>query len=478
MKSPLRVLHLEDDPNDVELVQSMLSAEGIDCEIVHVETREAFCEAIEQGAFDVILADYSLPSFDGLTALAIAKEQCPDVPLILVSGQLGEELAIESLKAGATDYVLKQRMSRLVPAVRRALQEAEEHLQRQRAEEELKNALVEVRNLKEQLEAENVYLREEVRMAGLHGDIIGQSDAMKSVLVQAEQVAVTDSTVLILGETGTGKELMARAIHNMSGRSDRPLVVVNCAAMPSALVEGELFGREKGAYTGAITRQIGRFEVANGSTVFLDEVGELPVETQVKLLRVLQEGQFERLGSTKTITVDVRVIAATNRNLEKAVEEGSFREDLFYRLNVFPIIIPPLRERGADIPPLVWAFVNEFAEKMGKRIESVSRKSMKSLQSYPWPGNVRELRNIIERAMIRATGGTLHVPAPSRKPGAAAKGMTLEEVEREHVVDVLERTGWRVSGKNGAAEMLGLKPTTLESKLTKLGIRRPDHNSR
>ncbi|NIA15876.1 MAG: AAA domain-containing protein, partial [Nitrospiraceae bacterium] len=278
--------------------------------------------------------------------------------------------------------------------------------------------------------------------------------------------------------TGTGKELLARAIHNMSGRRDRPLVVVNCAAMPSALIEGELFGREKGAYTGAITRQVGRFEVANGSTVFLDEVGELPVETQVKLLRVLQEGQFERLGSTKTTTVDVRVIAATNRNLEKAVEEGSFREDLYYRLNVFPITIPPLRERGADIPPLAWAFISEFAEKMGKRIESVSRRSMEALQGYPWPGNVRELRNVIERAMIRATGATLHVPAPSRKPGAAAKGMTLEEVEREHVVGVLERTGWRVSGKNGAAEILGLKPTTLESRLAKLGIQRPGRASR
>lgn len=474
----MRILHLEDDPRDVELVQAMLAQEGIDCEVVHVEARDTFCEALEGGEFDLILADYSLPSFDGLTALAIAKEKRPDVPVILVSGQLGEDLAIESLKAGATDYVLKQRMSRLVPAVRRALLEAEEHVRRQQAEEKLRNALAEVRTLKEQLEAENVYLREEIRMAGLHGDIAGQSDAMKSVLVQAEQVAKTDSTVLVLGETGTGKELLARAIHNMSRRRDRPLVVVNCAAMPSALVEGELFGREKGAYTGAITRQIGRFEVANGSTVFLDEVGELPVETQVKLLRVLQDGEFERLGSTKTTTVDVRVIAATNRNLEKAVEEGSFRQDLFYRLNVFPITLPPLRDRLEDIPSLVWTFVNEFAEKMGKQVESVSRSSMESLQRYPWPGNVRELHNIIERAMIQTTGGTLRVTVPGRSSATVAKDMTLEEVEREHIVDILRRTGWRVSGKNGAADVLGLKPTTLESKLTKLGIRRPDRNSR
>jgi formate hydrogenlyase transcriptional activator len=478
MKSALRILHLEDDPVDIELIQSMLIKEGIDCELHHVVALADFVAALEEDELDLILADYSLPSFDGLTALALAREKRPEVPFILVSGQLGEELAIESLRAGATDYVLKHRMTGLIPAVRRALREAEEHTQRQRAEEELRNALVEVQNLKEQLEAENVYLREEIRMAGLHSDIIGQSEAMKSVLVQAEQVAETDSTVLILGETGTGKELLARAIHNMSGRRNSPLVVVNCAAMPSALVEGELFGREKGAYTGAITRQTGRFEVAHGSTIFLDEVGELPIETQVKLLRVLQEGQFERLGGTRTTTVDVRVVAATNRNLEKAVEEGSFREDLFYRLNVFPIVLPPLRDHVEDIPPLVWSFVNEFAEKMGKRIESVSRKSMAALQGYQWPGNVRELRNIIERAMIRTTDGTLHMPDPGRKPGMSAKGMTLEEVERDHIVDILKRTNWRVSGKRGAAEILGLKPTTLESKLARLGIKRPDRNSR
>jgi formate hydrogenlyase transcriptional activator len=478
MKCPLQILHLEDEPRDVELIQALLDAEGIRCESVCVDNRAAFCEALEHGGLDLILADYSLPSFDGLTALAIARDKCPDVPIILVSGQLGEELAIDSLKAGATDYVLKQRMSRLVPAVRRAFQEAEEHILRRRAEEELRDALAQLQDLKAQLEAENLNLREEIRMAGLHGDIVGHSGAMRSALVQAEQVAETDSTALILGETGTGKELMARAIHNMSRRSGRPMVVVNCAAMPSALVESELFGRDKGAYTGALTEQAGRFELANGSTVFLDEVGELPPETQAKLLRVLQEGQFERLGSNKTITVDVRVIAATNRDLDRAVADGTFRQDLFYRLNVFPITIPPLRERTEDIPPLVWAFVNEFKETMGKRIESVSRKSLEALQRYPWPGNVRELRNIIERAMIRSTGRTLHVPAPSQAAHPMHDNLTLEEVERRHLTDILERTGWRVSGKNGAAETLGLKPTTLESKLARLGIKRPDRESR
>ena len=260
----------------------------------------------------------------------------------------------------------------------------------------------------------------------------------------------------------------------MSRRKDRPLVVVNCAAMPSALVESELFGREKGAYTGALTRQIGRFEVADGSTLFLDEIGELSPGVQAKLLRVLQEGQFERLGSTDTITVDVRVIAATNRDLEEEVEERRFREDLFYRLNVFPITIPPLRERKEDIAPLVWVFVSEFSEKMGKRITSISRRSMEALQRHPWPGNIRELRNLIERAMIQAKGSTLHVQLSSRSSrSTGAEGRTLADVERQHITEVLEQTGWRVRGTGGAAEVLGLKPSTLEARMSKLGIHRP-----
>ena len=350
--------------------------------------------------------------------------------------------------------------------------------ERKQAEKELQKALSEIHTLKERLEAENVYLREEIRSAHLHGDMVGQSHAMKVVMAQAEQVAGTDSTVLILGETGTGKELLAHAIHNMSPRRDRSLVIVNCAAMPSALVENELFGREKGAYTGALTKQIGRFEVANGSTIFLDEIGELPPQVQVKLLRFLQSGQFERLGSTETITVDVRIIAATNRDLGNDVQEGRFREDLFYRINVFPIAIPPLRERTEDIPPLVWAFVNEFNEKMGKKIESISRQSMDALQSYSWPGNVRELRNIIERAMIQTRGSALRVQIPGRASGPSVSGETLADVEFQHISDVLERTGWRVRGKNGAAEILGLKPSTLESRMAKLGIRRPERHPR
>lgn len=264
-------------------------------------------------------------------------------------------------------------------------------LMRKEAEVELQQAMDEINRLKDQAEAENLYLREEIQASGLFGDMIGQSDVMKTVMAQAEQVAKTDSTVLILGETGTGKELVARAIHDMSDRSSKLLITVNCAAMPSALVESELFGREKGAFTGALTRQIGRFEAAHEGTIFLDEVGELPVDTQAKLLRVLQSGQLERLGSHHSIKVDVRIITATNRELEKEVRRGNFREDLFYRLNVFPITVPPLRDRPGDIPELVWAFVDEFGRKMGKRIESIPERNMDLLVKHSWPGNVREL---------------------------------------------------------------------------------------
>ena len=292
---------------------------------------------------------------------------------------------------------------------------------------------------------------------------------MKKVLTEAEQVAGTDSTVLLLGETGTGKELLARAIHSMSLRKDRPLVTVNCAALPPTLIESELFGREKGAYTGAMTRMTGRFEIADGSTLFLDEIGELPLELQSKLLRVLEEGKFERLGSTKPLHVDVRIIAATNRDIEQEMKDGKFRRDLFYRLNVFPIVIPPLRERPDDIPLLVRAVVNEFQKKMGKEIESIPKKTMEALQSYSWPGNVRELRNLIEHAMILSKGKTLDIHVPNRASSETEAAGNLEDVERKHMVAVLEKTGWRIAGQGGAAEVLGLKRTTLQAKMKKLG---------
>ena len=344
--------------------------------------------------------------------------------------------------------------------------------ERKQAEENLKRSFTEIKELKERMQQENIYLREEVELKYKHEGIVGESGALKAVLDQAEQVAKTDSTVLLMGETGTGKELFAREVHALSTRKDRPMVKVNCAALPGTLVESELFGREKGAYTGAMSNQAGRFEVANGTTIFLDEISELPLELQVKLLRVLQEGQFERLGSTRTIEVDVRVIAATNQDLSKAVKEGRFREDLYYRLNVFPLVIPPLRDRREDIPLLVWSCIKEFEKTMGQNIEAVSRKSMETLQSYRWPGNVRELRNVVERAMILCNDSTLRISLPQQDPSATDHNLTLNDIEKRHIVAALERTSWRVSGDSGAAKLLGLKPTTLEYRMKKLGITR------
>jgi formate hydrogenlyase transcriptional activator len=344
-------------------------------------------------------------------------------------------------------------------------------LARQKGDRELRVALSEVRELKDRLEQENIFLREEIKIK--HHEIVGESDAIKRILSQAEMVAHQDTTVLILGETGTGKELLAHAIHNMSPRKNRTMITVNCVALPVTLIESELFGREKGAFTGAMAKQIGRFEAADGSTIFLDEIGELSPELQVKLLRVLQEGRFERLGSPKTIAVDVRVIAATNRDLVRAVREGKFREDLYYRLNVFPITVPALRERAEDIKALVWFFVGELGEKMGKFIKKISPKSMEALQHYPWPGNVRELRNVVEQSLILNKGTTLELHLSTLLESESSENLELEKVERQHIINILKRTNWRVKGKGGAAEILGLNPSTLRFRMKKLGIERP-----
>jgi transcriptional regulator with GAF, ATPase, and Fis domain len=298
---------------------------------------------------------------------------------------------------------------------------------------------------------------------------------MRKVLAQVEQVAGTEATVLLQGETGTGKELLARTIHNLSNRRERPLITINCAVLPPTLIETELFGREKGAYTGAMTRMAGRFELADRSTLFLDEIGELSLDLQVKLLRVLEEGRFERLGSTKSLQINVRIIAATNRDLAQEVGAGRFRKDLYYRLNVFPISIPPLRERSEDVPPLVWAFAKQYEKKMDKRIDRIPRKDMDAMQRYPWLGNARELRNIVEHAMITCTGETLRLRPPQREPEEISTKGNLEDVERLHILRILEKTGWRVTGKGGAAEILGMKRTTLQSKMKKLGIKRPSN---
>ncbi|MDJ0777123.1 MAG: sigma 54-interacting transcriptional regulator [Gammaproteobacteria bacterium] len=342
---------------------------------------------------------------------------------------------------------------------------------RRAAERELQSALAEIAQLKEQLEIENALLQQDIKTLSEHVEIVGGSPALKEVISQAEQVAPLDSIVLIQGETGSGKELIANLIHRESARAGRKMVRVNCATLPASLIEAELFGREKGAYTGALSKQAGRFELADGSTLFLDEIAELPLELQPKLLRVLQEGEFERLGSTRTMKVDVRVIAATNRDLRELVEQGGFREDLYYRLNVFPIAIPPLRDRRGDIPALVWSFVNEFSDHMGKTIDGISKQTMKRLQQYDWPGNVRELRNMIERSMILSRGSRLEVELVKHDVERPC-GQTLLELESRHIRSVLEQTNWRIRGEGGAAEILDLHPNTLHSRMKKLGIAR------
>jgi len=350
---------------------------------------------------------------------------------------------------------------------------------RKEGEIKLQNAYAEIAELKVQLEADRTYLREEIRLEHDYEHIIGNSDVLKYVLFKAEQIAPRDTTVLILGETGTGKELIARTIHNASPRRERPLIKVDCAAMPANLIESEFFGHEKGAFTGAVERRIGRFELADGATIFLDEIGELPIALQQKLLRVLQDGEFERLGSSRVRKTDVRVIAATNRNLKEDVGKGRFREDLLYRLNVFPISIPPLRERAEDIPLLVNWMIKRIQRRLGKHIKRVPKDVMDVLKTYPWPGNVRELENVIERAAIVTPGSVLQLAEPlgssvstvDKQPDAPIK--TLSEIEKEYILKTLTKTHWNISGRGGAAELLGLNSSTLRGRMRKHGIRRP-----
>ncbi len=376
-----------------------------------------------------------------------------------------------------------------VSVLRTFASRASVELEREQSDEKLRLALAEVESLKNRLQAENVYLQEEIRKEHNFEEMVGQSPALLSVLRKVERIADTDATVLICGETGSGKELIARALHNSGPRKQRPLVKVNCGAVPAALLESELFGHVKGAFTGAIDRRIGRFELADGGTLFLDEVGELPLETQVKLLRVLQEQEFEPVGSSKTMRVDVRIIAATNRDLHEEVRAGRFRADLFFRLNVVPLTVPPLRERPTDIPMLAAYFVSRFSKKFGRKIDGVARETMDRLTAYPWPGNVRELQNIVERAVVMAHGPVLSLDAdilPS-SPGAEprvddmshvqanepAGTRSLNDAERRHIETVLAQTGGVIEGPSGAARILDLHPNTLRSRMKKLGVQRP-----
>ncbi len=341
-------------------------------------------------------------------------------------------------------------------------------------EDMVKVRTAEIRKLRDQLEAERAYLQEEIKLVYNHEDIVGKSDAINYVFFKVEQIADTDTNVLILGETGTGKELVARAVHGTSPRKHRALIKMNCAALPSNLIESELFGHEKGAFTGANFKRLGRFEVADGATLFLDEIGELPLELQPKLLRVIEDGEFERLGSSGTKKVDVRIIAATNRNLQAEVKKGVFREDLWYRLNIFPITMPPLRDRLDDIPLLVNFYLDRISRRLGKTIKIVPTGVMDALRQYHWPGNVRELENVLERAVINSSGPKLRLADELKKPHKAAPRpeQTLENVERNYITQVLEQTGWKVSGKNSASEILGLDRSTLRARMRKLNIRK------
>jgi formate hydrogenlyase transcriptional activator len=482
--------------NAVEAMRAHI--EGIDAiEIFLVEGEEAVLKA-QTGLPQAVVAQLQrLPAPQGFTWKVIRDGKpryCADVdqdPFIHPSARaqgfksyLSMPITADGVTVG-TININSLQYNAFDDEELRLLDLVSEHIQtainNARQAEALRQALAEVERLRDRLQAENVYLREEITTVHRCGEIIGRSQALRDVLRRVAQVAPTDATVLIQGETGTGKELIARAIHQHSRFRERPLVKVNCAALPAGLVESELFGHEKGAFTGAVTRKIGRFELADGGSIFLDEVGELPLELQTKLLRVLQEGEFERVGGVHTLKAQVRVIAATNRDLAAAVQGGSYRADLFYRLNVFPLLLPPLRERKEDIPLLVECQLDGLAKKLGKPLQALSDDSLTRIMRYPWPGNVRELQNVIERAAILARGPVVEIDEALdqrlSEPDQPTPTMTLQEVERAHILRVLENTFWVVDGPRGAARILGLHPNTLRSRLQKLGIKHPRRRS-
>ena len=503
------ILIVDDQEANVRLLEQMLSSAGYAC-ITSTMDPHAVCALHRDHHYDLILLDLQMPGMDGFQVMEGLKAIETDsyLPVLVITAQPGHKL--RALETGAKDFISKpfdlaevktrihnmlevrllykkiendnkvldqvvqERTGELVRANEQLSQEIEE---RKGREESLRSAYAENKQLKNRFQAENIYLHKVIDRENNFGEIIGRSNALEQVFLKVEQVAPQDATVLLLGETGTGKGLVARSIHSKSSRKDRPMITVNCSALPTNLIESELFGREKGAFTGSHDRQMGRFELADNSTLFLDEIGEMPMDLQTKLLRVIQDGEFERLGSPKTIKVDVRIIASTNRTLEEEIRKGRFREDLFYRLNVFPITIPPLRQRKEDIPLLVDYFVAKFNKKTGKKIETMSKDTLNILQEYDWPGNVRELESIVERAVITSQGTGLQIldrfeNSLQAREQEARDGKSLATLERDHILQALEKTAWRIEGKKGAAAMLGLNPSTLRGRMRKDGIRR------
>ena len=440
-----RVYVVDDDASVREAVGSLIRSAGL-----KVETFASAQEFLTSRQADVpscLVLDVQLPGLSGLDLQQELVKGDIQIPIIFITGHGDIPMSVRAMKAGALEFLTKPFNDEdLLDAIQQAI--ARDHRAR-RPQGDTEQPIFE--------------------------DIVGTSAALKAALKQVEVVAPTESTVLIVGETGTGKELIARAIHTISSRSSRAFVKLNCAAIPSGLLESELFGHEKGAFTGAVAQRIGRFELAHGGTLFLDEVGDIPLELQPKLLRVLQEHEFERLGSTRTQHVDVRLVAATNRNLEQMVADKQFREDLYFRLNVFPIRIPPLRERPGDIPLLVRFYMDTYAQRMNKRIETIPEEAMAALCRYSWPGNVRELQNLIERAVIMTPGNVLQIQIHELQPSgpiASTVGGTLEDAERQRILQALQETGAVIGGRDGAAARLGLKRTTLLSKMQRLGISR------
>lgn len=481
MKEKSTILIVDDTPANIRVLLDTLDQQ--EYHVLVAKDGESAIEHAQHGKPELILLDVMMPGISGFETCQMLKKNAStrEIPIIFMTSLSEVDDKLKGFEVGAVDYITKpfhaeEVISRISTHLTlRRLQDKLGQMVKERTAE-LSKALKEVEILKNRLEKENAYLQEEIKLTHNFEEIITQNKEYKKMLASIEQVAATNATVLILGESGTGKELLARAVHNRSKVASNALVKVNCAALPENLIESELFGHEKGAFTGAITQKQGRFELADGGTIFLDEIGDLPLALQSKLLRVLQEREFERLGNPRTIKVNVRVVAATNKDLKKAVSKGKFREDLYYRLNVFPITSSPLRERSDDIPLLAQHFCQKYNRLFGKNVSSIPQSVMGKLQSYDWPGNVRELENIIERAVITSRGKKLEVInldiAMSKKATKSSETMSFQHNQRAHIVSVLKHTNWKVSGADGAAQMLGLNPKTLYSKMKKLGIRK------